>query len=70
MNKTWLTRWRSLLQAWERSACRFWFGNFDGKSGWKMYRLDEILKLNLSKESRRLWTGLVWLRMGTTGGLF
>jgi hypothetical protein len=29
-----------------------------------------LLKLNLSKEPRRVWTGLIWLRMGTTGGLF
>jgi hypothetical protein len=29
-----------------------------------------ISKLNLSKKPRRLWTGLTWLRIGTTGGLF
>jgi hypothetical protein len=29
-----------------------------------------ILKLNLNKEPRRVWTGLSFLRMGTTGGLF
>lgn len=29
-----------------------------------------ILKLNLNKELRRVWTGLIWLRVGTTCGLF
>jgi hypothetical protein len=29
-----------------------------------------ILKFKLSKEPRRVWTGLIWLRMGTTGGLY
>jgi hypothetical protein len=26
-----------------------------------------ILKLNVNKELRRVWTGLVWLGMGNTG---
>ena len=29
-----------------------------------------ILKLNVNKEPRKVWTGLIWLGMGNTGGFF
>jgi len=28
-----------------------------------------ILELILKKQARKVWTGFIWLRMGTSGGL-
>jgi hypothetical protein len=46
-------------------------GRPDGKRplGKHMRRCEDNIKMNLQEVGWRAWTGLIWLRIGTGGGL-
>jgi hypothetical protein len=53
-----------------RSAYKILIGKPEGKRlfGRTRHRSEDSIRRNLKKG--RMWTGCIWLRIGTTGGLF
>jgi hypothetical protein len=56
--------------AWETGEIytKFWSGNLKGRHYSVDVGADEeiILEWILGKQSRKMWTGFIWLRIGTT----
>ena len=53
-------------------STEFWWGNLTGKRPLRRPRLrwEDNIRMDLKEIGReRMWTGLIWLRMGTSGGL-
>jgi hypothetical protein len=55
----------------KRYACRVFVGKPEGKRplGRPRRRLEDNLKIDLKKEDWVVYTGLIWLRIGTGEGL-
>jgi hypothetical protein len=49
----------------------FWLGNLRERGHWEDLGVDgrTVLEWVLHKSGGRAWNGLIWLRMGTGGGL-
>jgi hypothetical protein len=49
-----------------------WLQNLKGRELFEDLGVDVriILELILGKEGREVWIGFIWLRVGTSGGLF
>jgi hypothetical protein len=61
-----------------KSRTTRWVGNIacmlgkpEGKRlfGRPRRRLEDNIKMDLTEIERKMWTGCIWLRIGTTGGL-
>jgi hypothetical protein len=50
----------------------FWSGNIKGRESLEDLGLDRriILKWILKKQDEGVWTGFIWLRIGTIGRLY
>ena len=55
----------------EEMCAGFWLGNLRESNDFEDLDVDgrKILKWILKKLVRRVWTGLIWLRIGTSGRL-
>jgi hypothetical protein len=55
-----------------RDAYRVSVGRHDGRRslGRPRHRLEDNIKMNLQEVGWEAWTGFIWLRIGTGGGLF
>jgi hypothetical protein len=57
---------------WERLEMRtvFWSENLKGRDHFEDLGIDgKILELSLGKYGRKVWTGCIWIRIGTSGRL-
>jgi hypothetical protein len=54
-----------------RSECKILVGNLKGRDHSEDVGIDGriILELILGKQVGKVWTGFIWLRIGTSGGL-
>jgi hypothetical protein len=54
----------------KRNACRILMGKPEGKKplGRRRHRWVDNIKIDF-RQDRMVWTGLIWLRIGTSGGL-
>jgi hypothetical protein len=54
-----------------RNATKFWSENLKGRNYSQDKGIDErkILKWILEKQEGKVWTGCIWLRIGTSGRL-
>jgi hypothetical protein len=62
---------RGKEHVWGRGAYRILVGRPEGKKPLGRYRcrLEDNIKMNLQEVGWRAWSGLIWLRIGTGGGL-
>jgi hypothetical protein len=62
-----------MLHEWGEMRCvyRFWAGKPGGKRplGIPRHRWEDNIRMDLQGVGWRAWTGLIWLRIGTGGGL-
>jgi hypothetical protein len=48
---------------------KFWSENLKGRGYSEDLGVDRILEWVLRKQGGKVWSGFIWLRTGTTGGL-
>jgi hypothetical protein len=55
----------------KRNACRILVGKLQGKKPLVRPRCRWVVNIEMDlRENGVVWTGLIWLRIGTRGGLF
>jgi hypothetical protein len=56
----------------KRNAYRILVGKPEGKRplGRPRHRWEDNIKMDLSETGGVVWTGLIWLRIGSSGGFF
>jgi hypothetical protein len=54
-----------------RDSCKVLVGNTEGKNPLRRLRRtpEDNIRMNLTEIVWELWTGFIWLRIGTSGGL-